>query len=68
MTATAQASSYQRLREQLAYLKLDTAAEQLSQELDLATKEKLSATQVLERLLELEVEATQARRLRGRLR
>lgn len=68
MTATAQASSYQRLREHLAYLKLDTAAEQLSQELDLATKDKLSATQVLERLLELEVEATQARRLRGRLR
>jgi len=68
MTATAQASSYQRLREHLTYLKLDTAAEQLSQELDLATREKLSATQVLERLLELEVEATQARRLRGRLR
>ena len=52
------------MREHLAYLKLDTAAEQLSQELDLATKEKLSVTQVLE----LEVEATQARRLRGRLR
>ena len=52
----------------LAYLKLNTAAEQLSQELDLATKERVSATQVLERLLELEVEATQARRLRGRVR
>jgi DNA replication protein DnaC len=65
---SAEASSYQRLREHLAYLKLDTAAEQLSQELDQAAKEKLSATQVLERLLEAEVEATQARRLRGRLR
>ncbi len=65
---TASASSYQRLREHLSYLKLDTAAEQLSQELDRAQKQKLSPTQVLERLLELEVEATQARRLRGRLR
>ncbi len=55
------ASSYQRLREHLNYLKLDTAAENLSPELDWATKEKLSATQVLE----LEVEATQARRQRG---
>ena len=62
------ASSYQRLREHLTYLKLDTAAENLSPELDRATKEKLSATEVLERLLELEVEATQARRQRGRLR
>jgi len=63
-----EASSYQRLREHLSYLKLDTAAENLSPELDRATTEKLSTTQVLERLLELEVEATQARRQRGRLR
>ncbi len=63
-----EASSYQRLREHLSYLKLDTAAENLSPELDRATKEKLSTTQVLERLLELEVEATRARRQRGRLR
>jgi DNA replication protein DnaC len=67
MTA-AEATSYQRLREHLAYLKLATAAEHLSQELDRALKEKLSATQVLERLLELEVEETRARRQRGRLR
>ena len=61
-----EASGDPRLREHLTYLKLDTAAESLSPELDRATKEKLSATQVLERLLELEVEATQARRQRGR--
>jgi DNA replication protein DnaC len=65
---TTEASSYQRLREYLAYLKLTTAAEHLSVELDRALKEKLSATQVLERLLEVEVEETRARRQRGRLR
>ena len=64
----AEATSYQRLREHLAYLRLTTAAEHLSQELDLALKEKRSATQVLEHLLELEVEETRARRQRGRLR
>jgi DNA replication protein DnaC len=63
-----EATSYQRLREHLAYLKLSTAAEHLSAELDRALKEKLSSTQVLERLLELEVEETRARRQRGRLR
>ncbi len=50
MTAT-EATSYQRLREHLAYLRLTTAAEHLSAELDRALKEQLSATQVLERLL-----------------
>ena len=63
-----EASSYQRLREHLAYLRLQTAAENLSAELDRAVREQLSATQVLERLLELEVEATQERRRRSRLR
>jgi len=63
-----EATSYQRLREHLAYLKLTTAAEHLSPELDRALADKLSATQVLERLLELEVEETRARRQRGRLR
>jgi len=63
-----EATSYQRLREHLAYLGLTTAEEHLSSELDRALAEHLSATQVLERLLELEHEATQARRLRGRLR
>jgi DNA replication protein DnaC len=67
MTAV-EASSYQRLREHLAYLGMTAAAEHLSAELDRALKDKLSPTQVLESLLEIEVQATQARRLRGRLR
>lgn len=65
---TTEATSYQRLREHLAYLRLTTAAEHLSAELDRALKEQLSATQVLEHLLEVEVEETRARRQRGRLR
>ncbi len=44
---TTDPSSYQRLRQHLAYLKLTTAAEQLSAELDRALQEKLSPTQVL---------------------
>jgi DNA replication protein DnaC len=63
-----EASSYQRLREHLAYLGMTAAAEHLSAELDRALKDRLSPTQVLESLLEIEVQATQARRLRGRLR
>jgi DNA replication protein DnaC len=63
-----EATSYQRLREHLAYLGLTAAAEQLSGELDRALAEHSSPTRVLERLLELEVAATKARRLRGRLR
>ena len=65
---TTEATSYQRLREHLGYLQMTTAAEQLSAELDRALKQKLSPTQVLENLLELDVEATRARRQRGRLR
>jgi DNA replication protein DnaC len=63
-----EATSYQRLREHLAYLRLTTAAEHLAAALDRALAEQLSATQVLEHLLELEVAATTARRQRGRLR
>jgi DNA replication protein DnaC len=63
-----EASSYQRLREHLAYLGLTAAAEQLAGELDRAQQEHASPTQVLERLLSAQVEATQASRLRGRLR
>ena len=63
-----EATSYQRLREHLAYLGMTAAAEHLGPELDRALKESLSPTQVLENLLELEVEATRARRTRGRLR
>ena len=61
-------SAYQRLLEHLQYLELKTAAENLSAELDRGLKQKLSATQVLEHLLELEVEATRARRRRSRTR
>ena len=63
-----QATSYQRLREHLAYLGLTAAAEQLSPTLDRALAEQHTPTQVLEYLLACEVEATQARKLRGRLR
>ncbi|MGH7861919.1 MAG: ATP-binding protein, partial [Candidatus Dormibacteraceae bacterium] len=65
---TGEATSYQRLREHLAYLKLPAAADHLSSELDRALQEKLSASQVLESLLQFEVQHTQARRQRGRLR
>jgi len=63
-----QASLYQQLRGHLAALKLHTAAEHLPAVLDRAATEKLSLTAALERLLALEVEATEARRLAGRLR
>ena len=65
---SAEATSYQRLREHLAYLGMTAAAEHLSPELDRGLKEKRSATQVLESLLEIEVQDTKARRTRGRLR
>jgi DNA replication protein DnaC len=63
-----QAAAYQRLRGHLAYLKLPTAAEHLPAVLDAARTEQLSPTALLERLLELEVNETEARRLAGRLR
>src|SRR3954468_3688016 len=64
----AQASLYQQLRGHLAALKLHTAAEHLPAVLDRAAAETLSLTAALERLLALEVQATEARRLAGRLR
>jgi DNA replication protein DnaC len=67
LTATA-ASTYQQLRGHLALLRLDTAAEQLPAVLDQASTEGLTVTAALERLLALEVDATEARRLAGRLR
>jgi DNA replication protein DnaC len=67
LTAAA-ASRYQRLRGHLAALNLNTAAEQLPAVLDQATTEGLTVTAALERLLALEVDATDARRLAGRLR
>jgi DNA replication protein DnaC len=66
--STSEPSSYQRLREHLAYLEMTAAAEHLADELDRGTREKASPTQVLERLLTIEADATRARRLRGRLR
>jgi DNA replication protein DnaC len=59
---------YQRLREHLAYLKLSAAAEVLATRLDRAQREKPSYTAFLEDLLRAEVEATERRRLAGRLR
>ena len=66
-TASA-ASVYQQLRSHLAVLRLDTAAEQLPAVLDAATNNGLTLTAALEQLLRLEVDATEARRLSGRLR
>jgi DNA replication protein DnaC len=61
-------SLYQQLRGHLAYLKLGAAAEALPAALDRAHKEKQNPTEFLEQLLAVEVEATEARRLAGRLR
>src|SRR5947209_12471017 len=61
-------TSYQRLREHLAYLGMTAASEHLAAALDRGLKEKLSPTQVLEHLLEIEVAETRARKTRGRLR
>jgi DNA replication protein DnaC len=63
-----QASLYQQLRAHLAVLKLHDAAEHLPAVLEAAAAEKLSMTATLERLLAIEVDATEARRLTGRLR
>jgi DNA replication protein DnaC/transposase len=61
-------SVYQQLRGHLATLKLTACAEALPGVLDHAQTEGLSLTATLERLLAIEVDATQARRLAGRLR
>jgi DNA replication protein DnaC len=61
-------SVYQRVRGHLAYLRLTAAAEALAPELDRAAREKLSHTAFLDRLLGVEVEATETRRLTGRQR
>ncbi len=65
---TSQASVYQQLRGHLATLRLTTAAEHLPAVLDDAAAQGLSVTAALERLLAAEVDATEARRLTGRLR
>ena len=53
-------STYQKLRGHLAYLRLAAAAEALPAELDHAAKHKLGHTAFLERLLDVEVAATEA--------
>jgi DNA replication protein DnaC len=63
-----EARRYQQLRGHLSYLKLDNAAEALPRVLDQARTENLTMTTALERLLEIEVTATEERRLAGRLR
>ena len=68
LSTPAQASLYQQLRGHLATLKLHDAAEHLPAVLDAAHTEGLTVTAALERLLQIEVEATEARRLTGRLR
>lgn len=67
-STTAEASTYQQLRGHLANLKLTASAEALPTVLDQAQAEGLSLTATLERLLAIEVDATEARRLAGRLR
>jgi DNA replication protein DnaC len=66
-TATA-ASVYQQLRGHLAELKLADAADALPAVLDQAQAEGWTLTTALERLLQIEVTATEARRLTGRFR
>jgi DNA replication protein DnaC len=61
-------SVYRRLRSHLAYLRLQATAEQLAPALQDAERDKRSYTRFLERLLAVEVEATERRRLEGRLR
>lgn len=63
-----QNSIYQRLRSHLAALKLTTAAEHLPEILDQANEQDWSTTTTLERLLAIEVAATNDRRLLNRLR
>mgnify|MGYP007088064753 CR=1 FL=1 len=62
------ASTYQQLRGHLLDLKLADAAEALPTVLDQATAEGWTLTHALERLLQIEVTATEARRLAGRSR
>jgi DNA replication protein DnaC len=61
-------ATYQQLRGHLAYLKLAAAAEQLPAALEQAEKTKPGYTQFLHDLLDVEVNATQQRRLASRLR
>ena len=66
--STSEASRYQQLRDHLNYLRLADAAAALPGVLDQAKTDNLSTTAALENLLRIEVQATEARRLTGRLR
>jgi DNA replication protein DnaC len=55
-------SIYQQARGHLAYLRLTAAAEALPAELESAATDKLGHTAFLERLLAVEVSATETRR------
>lgn len=57
-----ESSTYQKLRGHLAYLRLAASAEALPGELDHAKTKELSHTAFLERLLQIEVAATELRR------
>jgi DNA replication protein DnaC len=59
---------YQQLRAQLAYLKLGAVAEQLAATLQTAETDKPSFTRFRHDLLGVEVQATEQRRLDGRMR
>lgn len=61
-------ATYQQLRSHLAYLKLAAMAEQLPAALERAEKDKPGYTQFLHDLLDVEVQATEERRLAGRMR
>jgi DNA replication protein DnaC len=61
-------TTYQQLREQLAYLRLPAVAEALAPALEAAERDKPGYTQFLRDLLTAEVDALEVRRLQGRLR
>jgi len=61
-------ASYQDLRSHLAYLKLAAVAEHLPAALEAAERDKPGYTQFLHDLLQVEVDATEQRRLAGRMR
>jgi DNA replication protein DnaC len=61
-------ATYQDLRSHLAYLKLPAVAEHLPAALEQAEKDTPGYTQFLHDLLQVEVAATEQRRLAGRMR
>ena len=67
-TTTSSESLYQQLRGHLTELKLADAADALPSILDQAQAEDWTLTHALERLLAIEVSATEQRRLAGRFR